>query len=113
MVKIKCHFNIIFIEFFLAIRIIIQRNSGIGGFLKEHFQGKPVPVKIQGDYETVEDAIEKLERASRGKDYNLKIVIQTKETGTTRLFSLQTDVEVIKSLELQAKELANNLQKHN
>ena len=49
----------------------VQRNTGIDGFLKEHFEGKPVPVKIQGQFESVEDAIEKLERASIGKEYSL------------------------------------------
>lgn len=89
----------------------VQRNSGIDGFLKEHFEGKPVPVKIQGEYETVEDAIEKLERASIGKDYTMKILIQTKESEVSRLFDFQTDVEIIKSLELQAKELTKKMTK--
>jgi site-specific DNA-methyltransferase (adenine-specific) len=83
----------------------VQRNTGIDGFLKEHYDGQPVPVKIQGDYETLEDAIEKLERASLGKNYQLKIVVQTSESDSSRLFSIQSDVEIIKSLELQAKEL--------
>lgn len=83
----------------------VQRNSGIDGFLKEHFEGMPVPVKIQGEYETIEDSIEKLERASIGKNYHLKIVIQTKECGVSRLFDFQTDVTILKSLELQAKDL--------
>jgi site-specific DNA-methyltransferase (adenine-specific) len=89
----------------------VQRNSGIDGFLKEHFEGKPVPVKIQGEYETIEDAIEKLERASLGKGYALKIVVQTKETEASRLFAFQTDIEIIKSLELQARELNRKLTK--
>jgi site-specific DNA-methyltransferase (adenine-specific) len=84
----------------------VQRNSGIDGFLKEHFAGKPVPVKIQDDYETLEDAIEKLERATIGKDYDFRIVIQTKETRISRLFEFQTDVKIVKSLELQTNELA-------
>ena len=46
----------------------VQRNRGIDGFLKEHYEGMPVPVKIQGEYETIEDAIEKLEKSSFGKD---------------------------------------------
>lgn len=83
----------------------VQRNSGIDGFLKEHFEGMPVPVKIQGEYETIEDSIEKLERATIGKNYHLKIVIQTKECGVSRLFDFQTDVTILKSLELQAKDL--------
>lgn len=83
----------------------VQRNSGIDGFLKDHFEGMPVPVKIQGEYETIEDAIEKLEKASYGKDYKMKIVIQTRETGLNRLFGFESDVTIIKSLELQTKDL--------
>lgn len=82
----------------------VQRNSGIDGFLKDHFEGTPVPVKIQNEYETLEDAIEKLEKASIGKNYSMKIVIQTKETESNRLFDFHTDVEIIRSLELQAKD---------
>mgnify|MGYP001439629414 CR=1 FL=1 len=83
----------------------VQRNSGIDGFLKEHCNGIPVPVKIQSEYETVEDAIEKLERASYGKNYQLKIVVQTKESSFGRLFDFQSDVVIIKSLELQTRDL--------
>lgn len=83
----------------------VQRNAGIDGFLKEHFDGMPVPVKIQSVYETIEDAIEKLERATVGKNYPTKIVIQTKDSGISRLFDFQTDVIILKSLELQAKDL--------
>ncbi len=83
----------------------VQRNSGIDGFLKDHFGGMPVPVKIQGEYETIEDAIEKLEKASYGKNYKMKILIQTRETGISRLFGFDSDVTIIKSLELQTKDL--------
>ena len=83
----------------------VQRNSGIDGFLKDHFEGMPVPVKIQGEYETIEDAIEKLEKASYGKDYKMKILIQTRETRISRLFGLESDVTIMKSLELQTKDL--------
>jgi site-specific DNA-methyltransferase (adenine-specific) len=83
----------------------VQRNSGIDGFLKDHFEGMPVPVKIQGEYETIEDGIEKLEKASYGKDYKMKILIQTRETGISRLFGFESDVTIVKSLELQTKDL--------
>jgi site-specific DNA-methyltransferase (adenine-specific) len=83
----------------------VQRNSGIDGFLKDHFEGMPVPVKIQGEYETFEDAIEKLEKASNGKHYKMKILIQTRETGISRLFGFESDVTIIKSLELQTNDL--------
>jgi site-specific DNA-methyltransferase (adenine-specific) len=68
----------------------------------------PVPVKIQGECETIEDAIEKLEKASHGKNYKMKILIQTKETEISRLFSFESDVIIMKSLELQVKDLQKN-----
>lgn len=84
--------------------IPVQRNSGIDGFLRDQINGNPVPVKIQREFESLDDAIEKLEKASIGKGYEYKIVIQTRESVKNRLFGFDSDVEVIKSLELQAKE---------
>lgn len=96
----------------------VQRNSGIDGFLKNHFNEKPVPVKIQGKYETVNDAIEKLERSCQGKEYHLKILIQTRnESKGNRLFELVSDVRIIKSGKLKIEQLkeestvANNVYK--
>ena len=51
-------------------------NAGIDGFMKEHCDGMPVPVKIQAEYETIEDSIEKLERACMGKNYVMKIIVK-------------------------------------
>ena len=81
----------------------VQRNSGIDGFLKEHFEGTPVPVKIQGEHETLENAIEKLEHATRKEDYSMKIVVQTRETQPSRFFPLDTSIEIVQSLELQCQ----------
>jgi site-specific DNA-methyltransferase (adenine-specific) len=87
----------------------VQRNTGIDGFLKEHCDGMPVPVKIQAENESIEDAIEKLERATSGKNYMLKIVVQTREDSMDRLFGFQTDIVILKSLELQTKEFLNKV----
>lgn len=96
----------------------VQRNSGIDGFLKTHVNKKPVPVKIQGKYETINDAIEKLERSCQGKEYDLKILIQTRnESKGNRLFELVSDVRIIKSGKLKIEQLkeestvANNVYK--
>lgn len=96
----------------------VQRNSGIDGFLKDHVNEKPVPVKIQGRHETVNDAIEKLERSCQGKEYHLKIIIQTRnESKGNRLFELVSDVRIIKSGKLKIEQLkeestvANNVYK--
>ena len=87
----------------------VQRNSGIDGFLKEHFEGTPIPIKIQGIYDSVEDSIEKLEKATFGKIYSLKIVVQTRESENNRLFSISSNVKILKSLELQSKELIKHV----
>jgi len=81
----------------------VQRNSGIDGFLKEHFKGCPVPVKIQGEHETLQEAVEKLKLATEKGDYAMRIVVQTNETLTAKLFPFETNVEVIQSLALQCK----------
>ncbi|GAB3366937.1 hypothetical protein GCM10027566_39160 [Arachidicoccus ginsenosidivorans] len=85
----------------------VQRNNGIDGFLKDYYNGEPVPVKIQGSNESLEDTFKKLERASYNKNYHLKIVIQTKEETNNQLFNLGTNIKIIKSLALQAKALLN------
>ncbi|MDC9722993.1 MAG: DNA methyltransferase [Urechidicola sp.] len=88
----------------------VQRNSGIDGFLKAHFQEKPVPVKIQDDTETLNDAIEKLERACLGKEYHMKIVIQTrKEAKGNRLFDFISDVRILKSDKLRIEEMKEEI----
>jgi site-specific DNA-methyltransferase (adenine-specific) len=90
--------------------IPVQRNSGIDGFLKEHYKGKPVPVKIQSTCESLNDAKEKLERSSANRGYELKILIQTKvESGTDRLFEIISDIQIVKSPKLLADELKNKI----
>jgi len=79
--------------------------------LKEQINGNPVPIKIQSKNETLQDAIEKLEKASLNKNYDYKIVVQTQESESNRLFEIQSDVEIIKSLALQSKEQRNKMYK--
>lgn len=88
--------------------IPVQRNGGIDGFLKEHYEGKPVPVKIQSECESLNDAKEKLERSSKRKGYKLKVLIQTKEEiGSDRLFDFPSDIQIVKSPNLMMKGLMN------
>ncbi len=89
--------------------IPVQRNNGIDGFLKSHFDGKPVPVKIQSTTETIDDAKEKLDKASKNKNYKLKIIIQTRETNSSRLFGYDTDIEIIKANKLEIEELKKKI----
>ncbi len=83
----------------------VQRNSGIDGFLDHHFNGKPIPVKIQSKEETLENSIAKLEKASNNKGYELKIIIQTNSKENISLLELNPDVKVIKSMGLKIQEI--------
>ena len=43
------------------------------------------------------------------KDYKMKVLIQTRETEISRLFDFESDVTIIKSLELQTKDLMKKI----
>ncbi|MDR1485894.1 MAG: hypothetical protein LBT09_13865, partial [Planctomycetaceae bacterium] len=58
--------------------------------------------------ETLEDAIEKLERATIKDTFPLKIVVQTRETQKTRFFVQKTNVKIIQSIELQYQKYMKN-----
>ena len=77
----------------------VQRNSGIDGFLKEQVNGKPIPVRIQKDFETLDDTIRALENSTQVKKSDIKIIIQTNDT--RGLFQLNTNAVVLPSNELR------------
>ncbi|MUN75774.1 DNA-methyltransferase, partial [Enterococcus casseliflavus] len=58
--------------------IVVQRNKGIDGFLKDYYKEKPVSIQIQKDTESLEEAKEYLIKASKSKGCILKILIKTK-----------------------------------
>lgn len=83
--------------------IPVQRNKGIDGFIRN--ENSLIPIKIQKDSETLDDAIASLENAVRGKDFPIKILIQTNEKHNTNLFEKETDIKVVKYLDLQIKNI--------
>lgn len=88
----------------------VQRNSGIDGFLKVHYNGKPVPVKIQKENETINDCLKKLDKSSKNKGYELRIIYQThEEQSSERLFEIISDIKIIKSPLLLIDEMKNEI----
>lgn len=83
--------------------IPVQRNKGIDGFIKA--DKNLIPVKIQKNSETIDDAIMCLENAVEGKDFPIKILIQTNEKHSSNLFEKETDVKIVKYVDLQIKNL--------
>jgi site-specific DNA-methyltransferase (adenine-specific) len=86
--------------------IPVQRNSGIDGFLKDYYLGKPVSVRIQKSNETLEEAKAKLIKSSETKKCKLMILVRTNPKRTKFLFSCDTienNVKIIDSYDLIVK----------
>jgi site-specific DNA-methyltransferase (adenine-specific) len=57
--------------------IPVQRNSGIDGFLKAKYLGELIPIKIQREDETIQEALNKLLKSGKSKKYEYMILIRT------------------------------------
>lgn len=57
--------------------LIVQRNSGIDGFLKSYYLDTPVAIRIQRENESLEEARKLLLKASATKGCILKILVRT------------------------------------
>lgn len=69
--------------------LIVQRNSGIDGFLKTHYFGTPVAIRVQKDNESLEEARRQLLKASKTKGCILKILVKTSSYQSSSMFDLQ------------------------
>lgn len=57
--------------------IPVQRNSGIDGFLKEYIKDGMIAIRVQRDHETLNETIQKIEKACKRKPCPYKVVIRT------------------------------------
>ena len=58
--------------------MVVERNYGLDGFLKVHYLGAPVAIRIQKENENIEEAIRQLLKVSASKGCVLKILVRTK-----------------------------------
>ena len=88
----------------------VQRNSGIDGILSEYVAGKPVSVKIQKEEETLEEAMNKLIRASKTKKCEYMILIRTHADymNSFDFNHVPHGVLILDSYEMQVSEFINN-----
>ncbi|WP_267248395.1 site-specific DNA-methyltransferase [Streptococcus sp. Marseille-Q5986] len=88
---------------------VVQRNKGIDGFLPQHFQDKPIPIKIQKKNEDLNDSILLLQNAIKSKNLKFGIVIKTHTDNL--LFEsevLSKNILVISHFELMIEKWLNN-----
>lgn len=71
----------------------VQRNKGIDGFLKTDKTFKPIPVKIQKENETLENAIQSLQQACKKNSYQWKILIKANN-------AIQNDIKLFTFMDL-------------
>ena len=92
----------------------VQRNKGIDGFLRIEGYVKPIPVKIQRDYETLEEAIQLLLLAGKRIRYPQKICIKKNNSRSNQLFTFNQnfpeDLIIIDNIdELDREKLISNI----
>jgi site-specific DNA-methyltransferase (adenine-specific) len=66
--------------------IPVQRNKGIDGFLKSHYNNKPVAIKIQDFNQNIEEAKKELLKSTQSKKCDLLFLIQTNKLEEINLF---------------------------
>ena len=90
----------------------VQRNSGIDGFLKRDYRGKPVAVRVQKEGESLEEAKNKLREAKKARDCSLLLLIRTHNRFSERaqVLGLDTNDEilVLNAYEVSLEEVFQN-----
>jgi len=76
----------------------VQRNKGIDGFLKIENDVKPIPVRVQREYETIEFAKGALIKSTKQSGYLFRILIKTNNKIERKLFDLPSDKDGDKDL---------------
>jgi site-specific DNA-methyltransferase (adenine-specific) len=60
--------------------LVVERNNGVDGFLRAHYLGTPVAIRVQKKNESLEEARRQLLKASTSKGCILKILVRTRDT---------------------------------
>lgn len=77
--------------------VVVQRNKGIDGFLKEYYKDTPISIKIQKEEESLVEARKKLLQASKTKKCKLGILVRTKrnEEEQIELEDINSDMNIL------------------
>jgi site-specific DNA-methyltransferase (adenine-specific) len=97
--------------------VVVQRNNGIDGFLCHDFEGKPVPVRIQRAWESLEQARSKFREACKNKGCLRRVLIVTKPYESDSLFEKQEiddpDLIIVNSLNITLENALNEAKQPN
>lgn len=83
----------------------IHRNSGIDAILAENFKGRPIPIRVQREHESILQAAHSLASAGRTKHAEAMILVVTHRGGELQFGEgLPVGVFAVKSPALQIRE---------
>lgn len=80
---------------------IVQRNKGIDGFLPAEFGDSSIPVKIQKEHESLEEAIRLLDNAAKKRNCEKAILIRTNDMQGMFGAKIPVNIIVIEDLSFQ------------
>jgi len=87
---------------------IVQRNKGIDAFLKKHYLGAPVAIKIQKQTESIQEAISLLSVAGLKKGCSYTILIRQNDDITLLDTAIPANMIVINSNRLEVEQILEN-----
>ncbi|MFI3119171.1 MAG: DNA methyltransferase [Methylococcaceae bacterium] len=81
----------------------VHRNAGIDAILKRNYLSKPVPIRVQREYETLSEAVGKLSIAAKRKGAEIAFLVATNTVQD--LFDFKIDDCIIKVINSPALEI--------
>lgn len=81
----------------------VHRNAGIDAILKRNYLSKPVPIRVQREYETLSEAVGKLSAAAKRKGAEIAFLVATNTAHD--LFDFKTDDCIVKIINSPALEI--------
>lgn len=86
----------------------VQRNNGIDAILKATYQNSPILIRIQKEYETLEEAIKQLQKAVEVKNSKKAFLIRTNDIKSLFEYDkFNNKIEIINSTSFGLKEILN------
>ncbi|HEY8036091.1 MAG TPA: DNA methyltransferase [Methylobacter sp.] len=81
----------------------VHRNAGIDAILKKNYLSKPVPIRVQREYETLSEAVGKLSIAAKRKGAEIAFLVTTNTMQD--LFDFKIDDCIVKIINSPALEI--------
>jgi site-specific DNA-methyltransferase (adenine-specific) len=82
----------------------VHRNTGIDAILKRNYLLKPVPIRVQREYETIYEAVKKLSVAAKKKKAEIAFLVATNPTQD--LIDFNIDNSIVKIINSPALEIS-------